>query len=61
MAEEQDKEIGKKCAHSGVALKRSKRYYRNGLYFLNKASFKSWQVKQQEASKAEGETKEAAA
>ena len=39
MAEEKEvKDITKKCAHSGKALKRVKRYYRNGFYFANKAA-----------------------
>ena len=30
-----------KCANTGKAIKRKKRYYRNGKYYLNKAS---WQA-----------------
>ena len=41
-----------KCAHSGKAIKRRKRYYRNGKYFLNKASFQLWDKKQKEAAAA---------
>ncbi len=43
-------EIGKKCAFSGVALRRAKRFYRNGLYFRNKAAFKANEAKLAEAA-----------
>ncbi len=39
-----------KCAQSGKAIKRRKRYYRNGKYFLNKASWKAFVEKQKEAA-----------
>jgi hypothetical protein len=40
MAEEvKNDEWRKKCAFSGTALKNVKRYYRNGRYYKNKASF----------------------
>ncbi|HLF18178.1 MAG TPA: hypothetical protein VI749_04700 [Candidatus Omnitrophota bacterium] len=49
MAEEkQVTEIDKKCAFTGKAIKRVKRYYRNGLYFLNKAAFQGWLQKKKE-------------
>jgi hypothetical protein len=35
-----------KCAMSGKAIKRRKRYYRNGKYFLNKASYQAFVTKQ---------------
>jgi hypothetical protein len=41
-----------KCAMSGKAIKRRKRYYRNGKYFLNKASWQAF-VKKQAAAAAE--------
>lgn len=47
-------EIGKKCAFSGVTLRKAKRYYRDGLYFRNKTAFKS-HVEKQSAAKAEGQ------
>ena len=46
-------DIGKKCAGTGVALKRARRYFRNGLYFRNRAAFKAFEVKE-----AEKKTKE---
>lgn len=50
MAEEKEVEdIGKKCASTGATLKRAKRYYRNGKYFVNKNAFKAWLKKQEEA------------
>ena len=39
-----------KCAQSGKAIKRRKRYYRNGKYFLNKASWQAFVEKQKEAA-----------
>jgi hypothetical protein len=39
-----------KCAQSGKAIKRRKRYYRNGKYFLNKASWQAFVKKQKEAA-----------
>jgi len=53
MAEEkQVTDIDKKCAHTGKAIKRVRRYYRNGLYFINKAAFQAWQQKQRETAAA---------
>ena len=40
-SKESKAEIGKKCAFSGVALRKAKSIYRNGLYFRNKAAFKA--------------------
>ena len=42
-----------KCAHSGKAIKRRKRYYRNGKYFLNKASWQAVVKKQKEGAAAD--------
>tara|TARA_B100000745_G_scaffold219027_1_gene145789 strand:- start:418 stop:663 length:246 start_codon:yes stop_codon:yes gene_type:complete len=62
-----DEDFGKKCAHSGATLKKSKRYYRNGQYFVNKAAFKAKlekdlaAAKQAEAEKAEAAKAEAEA
>ena len=39
-----------KCAMSGKAIKRRKRYYRNGKYFLNKASWQAFVKKQKETA-----------
>ncbi|MBF0330926.1 MAG: hypothetical protein HQL17_03240 [Candidatus Omnitrophica bacterium] len=39
-----------KCAQSGKAIKRRKRYYRNGKYFLNKASWQAFVKKQKDAA-----------
>ena len=44
MADEKE-DISKKCAQTGTALKRSRRYYRNGKYFLNKNAFKAFEAK----------------
>ena len=41
-----------KCAHSGKAIKRRKRYYRNGKYFLNKASWQAFVKKQKDDATA---------
>ncbi|MGE0269092.1 MAG: hypothetical protein AB7S78_11635 [Candidatus Omnitrophota bacterium] len=40
MAEAEKEDISKKCAQTGTTLKRAKRYYRNGKYFVNKNAFK---------------------
>ncbi len=32
-------EIGKKCAFSGVTIRKRKRYYRNGLYYKNRTAY----------------------
>jgi hypothetical protein len=63
MAEEKEvKDIKRKCAQTGKSIKRVKRYYRNGLYFVNKAAFKAWDEKQkEEKAKAAGEAEKAAA
>lgn len=46
-----DKEdISKKCAGTGTSLKRSKRYYRDGKYFLNKNAYEVYIKKQKEAA-----------
>ncbi len=50
MAEDNKAEIGKKCAFSGVALRKAKRFYRNGLYFRNKAAFKANEEKKATAA-----------
>ncbi|MCA9400344.1 MAG: hypothetical protein KC713_01860 [Candidatus Omnitrophica bacterium] len=55
--QKEDKEFGKKCAFSGKAISRTKRYYRNGKYYLNKASYKAHMEKLEnekaDAAKAE--------
>ena len=53
-------EINKKCTETGTTLKRSKRYYRNGKYFLNKNAFKIWIKKQLEEQKKKDEEAAAA-
>jgi hypothetical protein len=61
MAEEKEvKDIKKKCAQTGKTIKRAKRYYRNGLYFVNKAAFKAWYDKQREEKAAVQAEKKAA-
>ena len=47
MADEKE-DLSKKCAQTGVALKKFKRYYRNGRYFISKAAFVTWFQKIQE-------------
>lgn len=37
-----------KCAQTGVKLKKIKRYYREGLYFINKAAYKAYKTKKRE-------------
>ena len=41
-----------KCAQTGKAIKRRKRYYRNGKYFLNKASWQAFVQKVKDAAAA---------
>ena len=41
-----------KCAMSGKAIKRRKRCYRNGKYFLNKASWQAFVKKQKDDAAA---------
>ena len=59
MAEEKEvKDKKRKCAVTGKNLKRVKRYFRNGLYFANKAAFKTWEkTKKEEAEKTAAESK----
>ena len=38
-SKDQPAEVGTKCAFSGVRLRRVKRYYRNGRYYINKRAF----------------------
>ena len=62
MAEEKEvKDIKRKCAQTGKSLKRVKRYYRNGLYFANKAAFKAWGEKQAEEKAKAGDSQKPAA
>lgn len=49
MAKEQD-ESKTKCAGTGTSIKRSKRYYRDGKYFLNKNAYQAYLTKQKEAA-----------
>lgn len=46
-----------KCANTGKALQRRKRYYRNGKYYLNKTSFQAQMKKEAEARAKEAEEK----
>lgn len=55
MADANNAELKKKCAQTGVNLKRKKRYYRNGRYFVTKAAFKTKQKTEQAASAAVAE------
>ncbi|NTV30300.1 MAG: hypothetical protein HGA80_09490 [Candidatus Omnitrophica bacterium] len=41
-----------KCANTGKALKRKKRYYRNGKYYITKAAWQAQVKKDAEAAKA---------
>ncbi len=50
MAEEAKEDISKKCAQTGTQLKRKKRYYRNGRYFVNKNAFKAFEEKMKAAA-----------
>lgn len=43
MAEAEKEDISKKCAQTGTTLKRAKRYFRNGRYFVNKNAFKLYE------------------
>jgi len=58
-AEKED--LSKKCAHTGGTLKRSKRYYRNGKFYINKnaylAAAKKAQDDQTKKSAEEAEAK----
>ncbi|MCA9407076.1 MAG: hypothetical protein H6755_04820 [Candidatus Omnitrophica bacterium] len=45
-----DEDISKKCAQTGTTLKRVKRYFRNGKYYINKAAFRAHQKKLQEGT-----------
>ncbi len=45
-----DNEVAKKCAGTGKALKRVKRYYRNGLYYANKTAYQAKVKKDKEAA-----------
>jgi hypothetical protein len=45
---EKDPDFGKKCAFSGKAINRAKRYSRNGRYYLNKNSYKEHMKKLEE-------------
>ena len=56
----EDKELGKKCAFTGKPLKRRKRYYRNGQYFVNKTAFKE-KIKKDAEEKAAAAAKAAPA
>ncbi len=42
-AEERSKK--KKCAQTGVPLKRVRRYFRDGQYFANKGAYRLWKQK----------------
>lgn len=54
MADEKE-DISKKCAGTGTTLKRSRRYYRNGKYFLNKNAFKAYEAKLKEQAEEKKE------
>lgn len=41
-----------KCANTGKAIKRKKRYYRNGKYYITKAAWKDQAKKDAEAKAA---------
>ncbi len=48
-------EVGTKCAFSGVRLRRVKRYYRNGQYYINKRAYQEHakQLKEKEIEEKE--------
>ena len=50
-----DKEFGKKCAATGVNIRRTRRFYRNGKYYKNRSTY----VKMIRTQKAEGKEKDA--
>ncbi|MCA9405701.1 MAG: hypothetical protein KC684_04130 [Candidatus Omnitrophica bacterium] len=52
MADEKE-DISKKCAETGTTLKRARRYYRNGKYYINKAAFKAKLKKDIEATQGQ--------
>ncbi len=49
-----------KCANTGKTLKRKKRYYRNGKYYISKAAWKAQAKKEAEAKAAAKAAAEAA-
>lgn len=49
-----------KCANTGKAIKRKKRYFRNGKYYISKAAWKA-QVKKEAEDKAKKEAEAAGA
>jgi hypothetical protein len=51
-----DKEFGKKCAATGVNIRRTRRFYRNGKYYKNQSTY----VKMIRTQKAEAKGKDAA-
>jgi len=60
MGEKEEKDekedISKKCAQTGTTLKRARRYYRDGKYFINKRAYKEFSAqlkKDSEEAKAE--------
>lgn len=54
MAEKTDSELGKKCAQTGVALTKARRYYRNGQYYRNKTAYRAHMKKLKDAQNSEG-------
>ena len=55
-----NEDFGKKCAFTGKALKRRKRYYRDGQYYVNKTAFKGKAKKDAEEKAAAAPKTEAA-
>ena len=51
-----DKEFGKKCAATGVNIRRTRRFYRNGKYYKNRSTY----VKMIRTQKAEAKGGDAA-
>lgn len=58
MADEKE-DLSKKCAQTGTSLKRARRYYRAGKYFVNKAAFKAYDDKAKADAAAAKEPKAA--
>jgi hypothetical protein len=42
-----------KCAETGAKLKKTKRYYREGHYFVNRSAFMIWKKKRVDAKSAQ--------
>ncbi|MDO8581167.1 MAG: hypothetical protein Q7S13_06780 [Candidatus Omnitrophota bacterium] len=52
---EDNRDFGKKCAFSGVTIRKRKRYYRDGLYYKNKTAYLGHREKLTEEKKQKDE------